>query len=74
MEFLHLQDRNTARSQLDFCNETGCSHCDPYSCLPEAKDLRKILPFACRQGDVLLWRLSLHSCTVDLRKKGKGVI
>lgn len=33
---------------------------------PEAKDLRKILPFSRRQGDVLLWSLCLHSCTVDL--------
>lgn len=39
------------------------------SCLPEAKDLRKILPFSHLQGDVFLWTLCLHSCTVDLRRK-----
>lgn len=39
--------------------------------LPEAEDLRKILPFSRRQGDVLLWSLCLHSCAVDLREEKK---
>lgn len=41
----------------------------PVSCLPEAKDLWKILPFSRCQSDVLLWSFCLHSCTVDLKKK-----
>lgn len=63
-------DRIRCWESVGFCNETGFSHCYPAPCLPEAKDLWKILSFSRRQGDVLLWSLCLHSCTVDLRREG----
>lgn len=52
-----------------FCNENGFLLLS--SCLPEAKDLWKILPFTRRQGDVLPRSLCLHSSTEDLRRKKK---
>lgn len=45
------------------------SPCYPVGGSPEAKDLRKILLFSSCQGDVLLWSLRLHSCTIDLRAR-----
>lgn len=65
------EEKKTELGVSWLCNETG-SYCYPFGCLPETKDLWKILPFTGCQGDVLLWSLCLHSCTVDLRKKGEG--